>query len=74
MATHPSVTQRSRLSGAAIRTGEIIAVKGIGGFHLVCDATNDDAIEKLRERKGRVEKPLAVMVRDVQSLRVIRRR
>ena len=50
----------------AIQAGKIVAVKGIGGFHLVCDATNDSAITKLRERKGRVDKPFAIMVRDVQ--------
>lgn len=42
-------------------------MKGIGGFHLACAATNPTAIAKLRERKGRIEKPLAVMVRDVDQ-------
>ncbi len=51
----------------AIREGQIVAVKGIGGFHLACAATNPTAIAKLRERKGRIEKPLAVMVRDVDQ-------
>ncbi len=51
----------------AIQAGQIIAVKGIGGFHLVCDATNGAAIRKLRQRKGRVDKPFAVMVRDVEQ-------
>ena len=41
-----------------------MAVKGIGGFHLVCNATDEAAISKLRSRKGRVDKPFAVMVRD----------
>ena len=46
----------------AIRDGKIVAVKGLGGFHLVCDAKNPRAVEKLRQRKGRDEKALAVMM------------
>ena len=46
---------------AAIRKGALVAIKGIGGFHLCCAATNPDAIARLRERKARPDKPLAVM-------------
>ena len=45
-----------------INEGSIIAIKGIGGFHLVCDARNDAAVRRLRERKNRPHKPLAIMV------------
>lgn len=45
-----------------INEGSIIAIKGIGGFHLVCDARNDAAVQRLRERKNRPHKPLAIMV------------
>ncbi|MEX2579903.1 MAG: carbamoyltransferase HypF [Verrucomicrobiales bacterium] len=52
------------LSGAAraIREGRIVALKGLGGFHLMVDAGNESAVRRLRERKKREEKPLAVMV------------
>jgi len=47
--------------------GRIVAIKGIGGFHLAVDATNESAVQRLRDRKHRYGKPLAVMVRDVES-------
>ena len=52
-----------------IREGGIAAVKGIGGFHLCCDAGNEAAIRKLRERKNRPSKPFAVMMKDLSVLR-----
>ena len=51
--------------------GQIMAIKGIGGFHLSVDATNEAAVMRLRERKRRYGKPLAVMVRDIQAAREI---
>ncbi|MFZ5762448.1 MAG: carbamoyltransferase HypF [Thermodesulfobacteriota bacterium] len=47
-----------------LQAGAILALKGIGGFHLAVDAANHEAVQRLRQRKGREEKPLAVMVRD----------
>ena len=51
--------------------GQIMAIKGIGGFHLSVDATNEAAVMRLRERKRRFGKPLAVMVRDIHAAREI---
>jgi hydrogenase maturation protein HypF len=47
--------------------GRVVAIKGIGGFHLACDATSDAAVSRLRERKGREGKPLALMVADLRE-------
>ncbi len=54
-----------------VAAGEIIAIKGIGGFHLSVDATNDAAVMRLRQRKRRYGKPLAVMVRDLDAARAL---
>jgi len=54
-----------------IAAGNVLAIKGLGGFHLCVDATSDEAVKKLRSRKYREEKPLAIMVRDIEQARLI---
>lgn len=67
---HPVVTGSDglRRAGTALSAGHIIAVKGIGGFHLVCDATDPAVVDALRERTGRPAKPFACMVPSLDSL------
>jgi hydrogenase maturation protein HypF len=54
-----------------LKQGETIALKGLGGFHLLCDATNEVAIQALRENKNRPTKPLAVMFSSIQEIEKI---
>lgn len=54
-------------AAALIKSGKILAVKGLGGYHLACDATKPEVVERLRARKLRDEKPFAVMARDVEA-------
>lgn len=66
--------ERSAALGLAIQAlaaGQILAVKGLGGFHLCVDAQNDEAVRRLRERKARVEKPFALMVPDMKWARLL---
>jgi len=51
-----------------ISEGGVVAVKGIGGFHLCCDATSQNAVSRLREMKNRPMKPFAVMMKDHQTV------
>jgi hydrogenase maturation protein HypF len=56
-------------AAAAVEAGQILALKGLGGFQLIVDATSAEAVERLRMRKRRPDKPLAVMVRNVDEAR-----
>ena len=56
-------------AAALIKQGYIVAIKGIGGFHLACDATNDAVVMRLRQRKHRYKKPFAMMARDISLIR-----
>ena len=55
----------------AIRVGKIVAVKGLGGFHLMADARNEKAVQLLRERKHREEKPFALMFPTLESVKAV---
>lgn len=55
----------------ALRAGAIVAVKGLGGYHLACDATAGAAVTRLRARKRRKHKPFALMARDIETIRAL---
>lgn len=51
-----------------INDGQIVAIKGMGGFHIICDAKNEQTVQKLRDRKNRPSKPFAVMFKSISSI------
>lgn len=63
-----AISRPIQKAASLIKSGKILAVKGLGGFHLVCDALNPEAIKKLRKIKARNVKPLALMARDISTV------
>lgn len=67
----PRLTHPVAAIAGALKAGRIVALKGIGGFHLMCDAGSETAVAELRRRKGREAKPFAVMVADLDGATLV---
>jgi hydrogenase maturation protein HypF len=67
----PTLSDTIEKTAEFIKGGKIVAIKGLGGFHIVCDATNDEAVERLRVHKNRPTKPLAIMCRDLEQIKLL---
>ena len=72
-AAAPGAHEEAALAAAVadLRAGRVVAVKGLGGYHLACDATDAAAVGRLRDRKRRWAKPFAIMVRDLAAARAL---
>ena len=57
-----------KIAASLIDQGKIVAIKGIGGFHIACDAKNDSIVEELRRRIGREKQPFAIMAKDIETV------
>jgi hydrogenase maturation protein HypF len=66
---HPRATAALDSALELLKSGAILAIRGMGGFHLACDATNPESVQRLRQRKHRYGKPFAVMARDLDTIR-----
>src|SRR5450755_2015709 len=67
----PSLTESLQQTRQWLKEGAIVAIKGLGGFHLACDAENHEAVSRLRERKRRSDKAFALMARDLEIVESI---
>lgn len=65
----PSSDNPIRETAEVLKDGEIVAIKGVGGTHLACDAYNDEAVRRLKERLHRLHKPLALMAQDLNMVK-----
>ncbi|MFC1850569.1 carbamoyltransferase HypF [candidate division CSSED10-310 bacterium] len=69
-----TITDQDRVvphTAQLLQAGKIVAIKGLGGYHLACDARSDEAVARLRERKGRPDKPFAIMAKDFTEIEQI---
>ena len=65
----PTLTETIESASEQIKNGAIVCVKGLGGFHIVCDSTNDEVVAKLREFKNRPTKPFAIMCKNIEQVK-----